>query len=53
MKRLVSDEIVFGGKLIPFISPPFSKSENGGSEPGFLSLKFCFLEFFFGGLGRA
>jgi hypothetical protein len=45
MKRFFSYEVVFSGKLTPSVSPPFSKSENEGREPGFLSPKFRFLEF--------
>jgi hypothetical protein len=33
MRRFFSDAVVFGGILTPSVSPPFSKSENGGENP--------------------
>jgi len=35
MKRFFSGEVVFSGKLTLSVSPPFSKSENGGENPAF------------------
>jgi len=32
MERFFSGEVVFGGKLIPSVSSPFSKSENWGGR---------------------
>jgi len=28
-------DVVFGKKLTPSVSPPFSKSENGGENPAY------------------
>ncbi len=44
MKRFFFGEVVFGGKLTPFVSPGFQKAKMG-RKPGFLSPKFRFLEF--------
>jgi len=36
MKRFFFGELAFSGKLTPSVSPPFSKSENGGKTPSCL-----------------
>jgi hypothetical protein len=48
MKRFFSSEIVFGEKLTPSVSPPFSKSENGGENKDSSPLNSVF-----GNLGEA